>query len=362
MAYIRYHFITLLFLWPLMVIAQSHDFEVRDFHENITDLSAVRYNVRDINGGVTALIRFAVRDTLFSFEANNGIISRVNGVGEILLFVPTTTRRITIKHPRLGILRDYQPPVAIKSKTTYDAEIVITNPGTLRKEDEYNPPRKKDDLYPDNTNVPNVPDYPVYEDHGSGYSEPQNPYKREKIYVMPETHFLIGAGFNALSVMGPSLSIGLEIGNFFIGADYVYGIDKVKDIGINYKRGSQTTLGEAYDYSSSRASLRLGLNFMTESAFQVVPQIGASMSMISGSAISDVKGKDTQFEKSNVISAFLALSLRARLGESFLVHVTPQYDLAVGADDVFKVIKEADSKIKAWGEGFGVSAGLLIRF
>jgi hypothetical protein len=35
-----------------------------------------------------ALIRFAVRDTLFSFRANNGILELKRGVGEILLFVP----------------------------------------------------------------------------------------------------------------------------------------------------------------------------------------------------------------------------------------------------------------------------------
>ena len=184
----------------------------------------------------------------------------------------------------------------------------------------------------------------------------------QKVRTPIETHFLIGAGFNALSVMGPSASIGLEIGNFFVGADFVYGIDKVKNVGINYKKGSQTTLGEAYDYSASRASLRIGMNFMTGSTFQVVPQVGASMSFISGSAISGIKGIDTQFEKSTPISAFLALSLRVKLGETFLVHVTPQYDFAVSADDVYKVIKEADSKIKAWGEGFGVCAGVTLRF
>lgn len=323
----RYYLFTILFLWPLMAIAQSHDFEIRNFHENITDLSAVSADIRDLNGNQAALIRIVVRNQGFEFEANNGILKQERKTGEVWLFVPRGTKRLNIRHPSLGVLRDYDIPVPIKEKTTYDAEIVVTKQ-----------------------------EYPVYEDHVQDLYKPSNGNN------MPETHFLIGAGFNALSVMGPSLSMGLEIGNFFVGADFTYGIDKVEGVGINYKKGGQTTLGEAYDYSASRASLRIGMNFMTGSSFQVVPQVGASISFISGSAISDIKGIDTQFEKSSPISAFLALSLRVKLGETFLLYVTPQYDFAVSADDVYKVIKEADSKIKAWGEGFGVCAGVSLRF
>ena len=323
----RNYLFTILLLWPLMAIAQSHDFEIRNFHENITDLSAVSADIRDLNGNQAALIRIVVRNQGFEFEANNGILKQERKTGEVWLFVPRGTKRLNIRHPSLGVLRDYDIPVTIKEKTTYDAEIVVTKQ-----------------------------EYPVYEDHG------QDLYKPSSGNNMPETHFLIGAGFNALSVMGPSLSMGLEIGNFFVGADFTYGIDKVEGVGINYKKGGQTTLGEAYDYSAYRTSLRIGMNFMTESSFQVVPQVGASMSFISGSAISDIKGIDTQFEKSSPISAFLALSLRVKLGETFLLHVTPQYDFAVSTDDVYKVIKEADSKIKAWGEGFGVCAGVTLRF
>ena len=114
MFHIRPYIVVVLLSCSLSAWSQSHDFEIRDFHENIADLTAATSDVKDINGVVTALIRFAVRDTLFTFEANNGIIKRANEVGEILLYVPVTTRRLTIRHPYLGIYRDYQLPVVVK--------------------------------------------------------------------------------------------------------------------------------------------------------------------------------------------------------------------------------------------------------
>ena len=38
------------------------------------------------------------------------------------------------------------------------------------------------------------------------------------------------------------------------------------------------------------------------------------------------------------------------------------YDFAIGGDKVFDVIKKGDSKLKAWGEGFGVNAGFIYEF
>lgn len=105
---------------------EAQDFKIDNFHENVTDLTAARAGEKDNNGKYAALLRFAVRDNLFEFEPNLGIIRQENATGEVRLFVPEGTKRITIRHPKLGLLRDYVIPVAIQSKTTYDAEIIIT--------------------------------------------------------------------------------------------------------------------------------------------------------------------------------------------------------------------------------------------
>ncbi|SEN39783.1 hypothetical protein SAMN04487902_1185, partial [Prevotella sp. ne3005] len=51
-------FIILLFFWPLLLMSQGQDFWIKDFHQNMTDLSAISSNVKDLNGKPTALIRF----------------------------------------------------------------------------------------------------------------------------------------------------------------------------------------------------------------------------------------------------------------------------------------------------------------
>ncbi len=357
-----------LMLLPIAVVAQSHDFEVRGFHEATTDLSAATSGVRDINGGSVALIRFAVRDPQFVVTGNNGNISQEMKTGELWVYVPLTTKRLDIFHPRLGILRGYQIPVKIKAKTTYVAEIVITGNASQQASPQehddftYESPRTEE---PERVNNdPNVSDYPVYENYDYLNNKPYDPYKvNKRSHTSPDVHFILNAGFNALSVMGPTAGIGLEIGKFFIGGDYTFGINKVEGVGIYYKvSGYGEAIAEAYDYSASKASVRLGFNFSPESSVQVVPQAGVSFNMVKGDEVNNLLGSRAQFGKCNTMSAFVAVHLRFKLSTSVFVYAMPQYDFAVGSNEVYQVIKEADSKLKAWGEGLGVSAGLLFRF
>lgn len=352
---LRLYIVTFLLSVSLSALSQSTDFVVKGFHENTLDLTAATSNLKDLRGLQPALLRFAVRDTLFSFTANNGIMKLKKDVGEILLFVPEGTKRITIRHPNLGVLRDYELPIPIMARTTYDAEIVITNTDYLRRLFGYEQqtpvnvvPETHDDLFVETPSI----EKPL----------PARPPKVKAPKAPIQTHFLIGAGFNALSVMGPSLSMGLEIGKFFIGADYMFGIEKVEGVGVYYKQSNQTALNEAYDYTASKASMRLGVNFSPDASVQVIPQIGASINMISGKELVKGNRSDTQFDKCNSLSAFAALNLRIRLSKTFYLYITPQYDFAVGKNDVYKVLKDADDKIKAWGEGFGLNAGFLLRF
>lgn len=351
--------IVLLLLCPLIAISQKHDFEIQDFHENPMNIKGRNKasRIKGLYGKPAALIRFAVRDSLFEVVAYDGNLGVERETGELLVFVPSGTKYLTIRHPFLGIYRDYKLPEVLESLKTYEAEIVITNEDYLRKIFGYEQQR------------PPVNDVPVPETHDDIYLAPPvekplpaRPPKVKTLRAPIETHFQIGAGFNALSVMGPSASIGLEIGKFFIGADYVFGIEKVEGVGVYYKQSSQTTLEEAYDYSASKVSLRIGGNFSPDASVQLIPQVGASIIMISGKELVNKNKIYTQFDKSNSLSAFAALSLRVKLGKTFCLHITPQYNFPVGKNDVYNVLKESDKKIKTWGEGFGLNAGFLLRF
>ena len=355
---IRLFHLVFLFLWPLMVIAQGHDFVVKNFRlSDMPNHSALFSNIKDSDGKPAALIRFIVRDSLFEIDRSTyGVIKQVRKTGEIWVYVQKDIRLLTIRHPHLGVLRNFSlSSFKIESGNTYDAEIEITNTDYLRRLFGYEQqtpvnvvPETHDDLFVETPSI----EKPL----------PARPPKVKAPKAPIQTHFLIGAGFNALSVMGPSLSMGLEIGKFFIGADYMFGIEKVEGVGVYYKQSNQTALNEAYDYTASKASMRLGVNFSPDASVQVIPQIGASINMISGKELVKGNRSDTQFDKCNSLSAFAALGLRIRLSKTFYLYITPQYDFAVGKNDVYKVLKDADDKIKAWGEGFGLNAGFLLRF
>ena len=317
-------------------------------------------NIKDSEGKPAALIRFIVRDSLFEIDRSTyGVIKQVRKTGELWVYVQKDIRLLTIRHPHLGVLRNFSlSSFKIESGETYDAEIEITNTDYLRSLFGYEQQR------------PPINDVPVPETRddiyvGTSPVEKPLPTRPPKIKTPREpieTHFMIGAGFNALSVMGPSLSMGLEIGKFFIGADYMFGIEKVEGVGVYYKQSGETALNEAYDYTASKASFRIGGNFSPDATVQLIPQAGVSMNMIMGKELVNRNKSNTQFEKVNALSAFAALSLRIRLGKTFCLHITPQYDFSVGKNDAYKIIKDADNKIKAWGEGIGINAGILLRF
>lgn len=379
-------FIILLFFWPLLLMSQGQDFWIKDFHQNMTDLSAISSNVKDLNGKPTALIRFAVRDSKFEFSANLGIVKQESKTGEVWLYVPVGTKRLTISHPYLGLLRGFEIPTSVEGKCTYDAEIVITNNAyldalldqaiTSSSSSEINI-EKTDELESDSM---------LYQDQAltsSASSEinteetdelesdlilDQELITSSNIKGQPledaeiskdsiKVDFYIGVGFNAFSTMGPSAHLGIGYKALSLEAGYVLGCDKVKDIGFAQKGAPMPA--EVYDYSCSKVWLRLGLS--TGRKFKVSPQAGVSLNMING-RIARTNNSSSYYQKSTPISMLIALRLSFNITKGLYIHLTPQYDFAISKDDVYGVIKEIDSKIKAWGEGFGANVGLLYHF
>lgn len=52
-----------------------------------------------------------------------GIVKREDKTGEIWLYIPRKSKKITIKHPEWGVLRDYQFPTKIESHITYELKV-----------------------------------------------------------------------------------------------------------------------------------------------------------------------------------------------------------------------------------------------
>ncbi len=102
------------------------DIAVKSFRALPQDMDARVYHpVIDQNGDKCAIIKVVTTETGFYFESPSiGIFKTQQQVGEIWLYVNWGTKRITIKHPHLGVLRDYIIPITIEKEMVY--EMVLT--------------------------------------------------------------------------------------------------------------------------------------------------------------------------------------------------------------------------------------------
>lgn len=118
--YIRLIVLMLLSCVGSSVSAQK--FSVSSFRLLPNDVSAFINPVRDLNDEDCALIKVQGNED-FVFSSPLGIIKRIDNVGEIWLYLPAKSKKITIKHPEWGVLRDYKFPTRIDSHLTYELRI-----------------------------------------------------------------------------------------------------------------------------------------------------------------------------------------------------------------------------------------------
>lgn len=109
-------------------MAQQNSLTVKSFELKTNDLTAINASTQKIddNGEVCALIKIVTTQKGFVYDGGTiGIVlADENQVGENWVYVPARLRRITIKHPTLGVLRDYFFPIPIESGRTYIMELV----------------------------------------------------------------------------------------------------------------------------------------------------------------------------------------------------------------------------------------------
>ncbi|HQL69975.1 MAG TPA: SUMF1/EgtB/PvdO family nonheme iron enzyme [Bacteroidales bacterium] len=100
---------------------QAQNISVASFERRDNDMDArVNYPVKDQNGDVCALLKIETTQTGFVFEGGSlGIMKTERKTGEYWVYIPWGSKRITIKHDQLGILRDYTFPESIEKATVY---------------------------------------------------------------------------------------------------------------------------------------------------------------------------------------------------------------------------------------------------
>lgn len=361
----RRYICLVLFLLCLTGPLFSQDFRITNFHENLTDLSARVADIKDRAENVTALIRVVVRDTTFEFEGNMGIVHSIQKTGEKWLFVPAGTKTLTVRHPKLGVVRDFKIPCKIESQVTYDAEIEILNKIYLQsvygrvdnqQQDvlltEPQPEQRHDDSQEVQANTTDN----VYIDNSTW--QPKAGKKEQRLF---EDGFYLGLGINATSLFGPSLSAGIGWGASFIEVGYVYGLKKYENIGFYQKSTNFDNWDEAYDYSHSQVSVRFAHSIEASTSFFVMPQMGVALNIIKGD---NLIGDNTsnQFKETYPVSVFLGCRLSLKIVGSIFVQLTPQYNFVVSSDEIYNLIREADSKIRSANEGLSLNAGIVFKF
>lgn len=130
-------FLSIIFLIINVSICYSQSISVSSFKLLDSDLTANTAGTmeQDQNGDVAALIKVVTTQTGFTFDGGAmGVVKTKQTPGEIWVYVPHGSKKITIKHPQLGVLRDYYYPISIESARTYEMVLVSGTVQTLVKQ------------------------------------------------------------------------------------------------------------------------------------------------------------------------------------------------------------------------------------
>lgn len=122
---VRFNIFRLILTVVAIVAAQSvlaQKFKVASFRVLANDVSAFVNPVSDLNDDACALIKVQASPD-FEFSTPLGIVKRVDKTGEIWLFIPRGSKKLTLKHPEWGVMRDYQFPSKIESHISYELRV-----------------------------------------------------------------------------------------------------------------------------------------------------------------------------------------------------------------------------------------------
>lgn len=286
---------------------------VTKFERNVTSLIGSINQVEDNTGEACAVLRVRMPDNIFEIEPNLGIVKKETKTGELLLWIPVGTKRLTIRHYGVMPLAGYEIPFRLEPKVTYDAEVEIV-------------------------------------EYMNG--------NRGKNYEERDYHVFVGAGYNVMSISGPSAMIGLEYKHHVVEVGGVFGLNKTDDL---YFYNSDGNLKAAYNYQAFRVSLRYGYEIGIDNTFSVIPQIGAAYNNMSGTAVK-TGTTNNSYQSTSSLSGLASVRLVAKLSKQIGLYVTPEYDFGISKEDICKIIGENNNTFKSWTEGFNLNVGVMISF
>lgn len=293
--------------FPYQVAAQD-DIRIRRFERNPTSLIAQAQSVKDRNGVKCAVLRCYVKGTGFKFEPNLGLLKKDVIDGEVRLWIPVGTKKMTIRHKGLKPLIEYQIPVAIEAGVDYNVDI--------------------------EADMQNV------------------------VSVAKDNHVYIAAGYQVMTVSGPALAIGTNIKHHVIELGAVYGLSKTDDLYFFDSAGNMKCGGS---FNAVSMKLKYGYEIPVGGFLAIVPQVGIAYNAYLAADASK-GGTGTRLANTHSLSALGAVNLMAAVSDNFKFFITPEYDAALQKGKTCDLVSTVDDKMKGWHTGLTLNVGLMICF
>lgn len=173
----------------------------------------------------------------------------------------------------------------------------------------------------------------------------------ERISYVKPIAFYFGGGYTYQSLSGITGIVGAVFWNHDIQVGYTFGLNESDPV---YWGGDVNT---ATKYKMNSISVKYGYQIPLMRQFGFTPQIGYRYNMLSAQAATEGNTTYGDGASSHVLSIGAKLTLVPV--QHLNIFVAPEFSFALSKDDNFKAITDSSNFS---GEGFGVSAGILISF
>lgn len=289
--------------FPIWIKAQ--EIKVTRFEKSRNSMIARMNQAFTLSGENCAVLRVYVKGDGYSIEPNLRSVKDSTLFGEIRLWVPPGTTRLTVRRSGLKPLLGYQIPIKVETKTDYDVDIEVVE----------SPPPS-------------------------------------------DNHVYIGAGYNIMTLAGPSILVGANLNHHQIELGATYGLKKSDDL---FFYDANDNLKAGYNYNAIRAGLTYGYEIPVSDFFYITPMAGVSyLAYLGSEASSSTKGTD--YKNANALSAGGGVRFSLAFGKQFRLSITPEYQSAVYKDKNCKLFSSYDDTMKSWHTGFNLNVGLMVYF
>lgn len=389
----------------------AQDISIKYLEYRANDLTAKANPVFDNAGIACSLIRFSVRDTTFLIEGNMGILKRKVESGEIFVYVPSHTKRLTIRHDNLYPLRDYELPIRLEPYKAYhamlvakddeqDMDIFIThfeqqpflsqqtivdkkqNPCAkirfsvpsgrkfqisadekirLKSEsqDEVSiyVPQGTSYLTLKSKNLKTLKSYriPVPIESGNVYDAVVKVSEDAAVH-MNNTRLYVALGFNAVNLLGPSIAFGVKLNNHYIELGSVLGLNKSDDF------RAYPDLGANYQYKLTRLLLRYGYGINIYKGFSIIPMIGVNCNLFHGTETAESEYNRWDLKDAYSFSVFGGLRLAQSINRHLVVNLTTDYSASLKMNVDAAELCWRDTTCDKWTKGMNLNLGLCYIF